>query len=218
MSQTWKIVVAVIITAIVVGGGFYFWWQQNKKVETPKITQETETQTPTPVQITETEKTTEPTTDKTQKASNNSWKTNENPLGMPISYQYPGNWTINKHGNIDTGAVSGENGNPVFEIFEERELNGLTPKQAFEKKRNTDYEAITFEQATQITGKDAYKIQGQALPSAGKDYGMGIEKIYVKSGNKIYAIQFVDFDKKRINDSSSYSTYQQILSTILFSN
>jgi len=56
MSQTWKIVLAVIITTFVVSGVFYL-WQQNKEIDTPQITQETETLTPAPTPVVETEKT-----------------------------------------------------------------------------------------------------------------------------------------------------------------
>jgi len=149
--------------------------------------------------------------------NNNDWKTNAKPLGMPVSYQYPSDWKIDKAMDLETGSVSKPGNSSVFEIYEERELDGkLTPKQAFEKQRG-GFEAITFEEATKISGVDAYRIQGQAQPTNGKDWGMGIEKIYVNFGSKIYAIQFVDFEKKRITDSDDYSTFKQILATVTFS-
>jgi len=143
------------------------------------------------------------------------WKTNANPLGMPVTYQYPSNWKIDKAMELETGSVSGANGNPIFEIFEERELSGVTPKQAFEKQKN-GFESITFEQATTIDGQEAYLANGQTWPNSGKDWGEGMEKIYVKYNDKIYTLQFIDFDKKRVEDSPFYATYKKILETISF--
>lgn len=144
------------------------------------------------------------------------WQTNSNPLNMPISYKYPANWSIDKKGTLITGAVSGPNSNPSFEVKEERELGGLTSKEAFERERNTNYEAITSEKDIQIAGNDAYQVGGQTLPDASRDYGLGIEKTYIEYQGKIYSISFLDWNNKRVTDSPFYSTYQEILSTFNF--
>jgi hypothetical protein len=141
------------------------------------------------------------------------WQTMSHPLSFPISYKYPPTWNIHKLSGQNIGWVKGPNDNPLFTVSE---LIGFRDKGIGLSKAvgisSMDLDIDFMQLAKKIDGQDMYMIQFKVPPSQGRGT-IGHEKTYFEYQDRIYTIDFFDWNSENATTSPFYSTYQQIMST-----